>query len=167
MLRRKVPAHLDANPSLHSICIGPASAARPASFKSLYRKRARTTCPGHPLRRKRSSDKALRLLESQRHSICPIEIAPRNHRDDRKAGFPKARVIPGNAKLVPSDAEGSSDERFENLSVALLAGFRRQGSADPAADSRGHYVDVPVSHVLRAAGRIRRLSAHEIRAIEH
>ena len=44
MLRCKVPAHLDANPFLHSICIRPASAARAASFKSLYRKRARTTC---------------------------------------------------------------------------------------------------------------------------
>src|SRR5271170_1316704 len=97
---------------------------------------------------------------------CPIEIAPRSHRD-RKAGCAKAGVIPGNAKLVPSNAEGSPDERLENLSVALLAGFRRQGSADPAADSRGHYVDVPVSHVLRAAGRVRRLSTHEIRAIEH
>src|SRR5271170_1046293 len=100
------------------------------------------------------------LLESQRDSTCLIEIAPRSHRD-RKAGFPKAGVIPGNAKLVPSNAEGSSDERFENLSVALLAGFSRQGSADPSADSRGHHVDVPVSKVLRAAGRVRRLSTHE------
>ena len=107
-----------------------------------------------------------RLLEGQRDSTCPIEIAPRSQRD-RKARCPKAGVIPGNAKLVPSNAEGSLDERFENLSVALLAGFRRQGSADPAADSRGHYVDIPVSHVLRAAGRVRRLSTHEIRAIEH
>ena len=106
------------------------------------------------------------LLESQRDSTCPIEIAPRSHRD-RKAGCPKAGVIPRNVKLVPSNAQGSPDERLENLSVALLAGFRRQGGADPAADSRGHHVDVPVSHVLRAAGRVRRLSTHEIRAIEH
>src|SRR5271165_1341038 len=103
-----------------------------------------------------------RLLESQRDYTCPIEIAPRSHRD-RQAGCPKAGVIPGNAKLDPSNAEGSPDERFENLSVALLAGFRRQGGADPAADSRGHHVDVPVSHVLRAAGRVRRLSTYEIR----
>jgi hypothetical protein len=103
------------------------------------------------------------LLYSER---CPIEIAPRSLRD-REAGCPKAGVIPGNAKLVPSNAEGSPDERFENLSVALLTGFHRQGSAGPAADSRGHYVDVPVSHVLRAPGRVRRLSTHEIRALEH
>ena len=59
MFRCKVPAHRNANPSLHSICIGPASAARAASFKSLYRKRARRTCLPHPLQRKRASDKAL------------------------------------------------------------------------------------------------------------
>ena len=40
MLRSTVPAHPDANPSLHSICIGPASAARAASFKRLNRTRA-------------------------------------------------------------------------------------------------------------------------------
>src|SRR5271165_1934352 len=65
-----------------------------------------------------------RLLESQRDSTCPIEIAPRSHRD-RQAGCPRAGVIHGNAKLVPSNAEGPPDERFENLSVALLAGFPR------------------------------------------
>ena len=40
LLRRTVSAHPDANPSLHSISIGPASAARAASFKRLYRTRA-------------------------------------------------------------------------------------------------------------------------------
>jgi hypothetical protein len=39
-LRATVPALPDANPSLHSICIGPASAARAASFKRLNRTRA-------------------------------------------------------------------------------------------------------------------------------
>ena len=43
VLRSTVPAHPDANPSLHSICIGPASAARAAPFKSMYRKRARAS----------------------------------------------------------------------------------------------------------------------------
>jgi len=64
MLRSTVPAHPDANPSLHSIPIGPASAARAASSKSLYRKRARTSCSRHPPRRRRASDTALRLLIS-------------------------------------------------------------------------------------------------------
>jgi hypothetical protein len=59
VLRSTVPTHPDANPSLHSISIGPASAARAASSKSLYRKRARAACSRHPLRRKRSSDKSL------------------------------------------------------------------------------------------------------------
>ena len=40
VLRSRVPAPPDANPSLHSICIGPASAARAASFKRLNRTRA-------------------------------------------------------------------------------------------------------------------------------
>src|SRR5580700_3426850 len=40
VLRATVPAPPDANPSLHSICIGPASAARAASFKRLNRTRA-------------------------------------------------------------------------------------------------------------------------------
>ena len=64
MLRSTVPTHPDANSSLHSISIGPASAARAASSKSLYRKRARASCSRHPLRRKRASDKALRLIRS-------------------------------------------------------------------------------------------------------
>jgi hypothetical protein len=64
VLRCTVPAHLDANPSLHSISIGPVSAARAASFKSLYRKRAGATRSRHPPRGKRASDKALRLIGS-------------------------------------------------------------------------------------------------------
>jgi hypothetical protein len=45
VLRSIVPAHPHANPSLHSISIGPASAARAASSTSFYRKR---TSPGSP-----------------------------------------------------------------------------------------------------------------------
>ena len=45
------------------------------------------------------------------HRTCPIEIAPRIRRY-RKADCPKAGGIPGNAKLVPGNAEGSPDERF-------------------------------------------------------
>ena len=40
VLRSTVPAPPDANPSLQSMCIGPASAARAASFKRLNRTRA-------------------------------------------------------------------------------------------------------------------------------
>ncbi len=61
MLRSTLPAHPDTNLSLHSISIGPASAARAASSKSLYRKRARTSWSRHSLRWKRASDKALGL----------------------------------------------------------------------------------------------------------
>ncbi len=73
--RRTAPAHLDANPSHHSICIGPASAARAASFKSLYRKRAGASCSPHPLRRKRASDKALRLVGPSHHSPSSTGIS--------------------------------------------------------------------------------------------
>src|ERR1700692_3111063 len=64
VLGRTVPAHLHTNSYLHSISIGPAFAARAASSKSLYRKRARAPSSRYPLRRTRASDKALRLFRS-------------------------------------------------------------------------------------------------------
>ena len=59
-LCRTAPAHLDTTAPLHSIPIAPASAARAASFKSLYRKRANSPCSCDHLRL-RASDTALGL----------------------------------------------------------------------------------------------------------
>jgi hypothetical protein len=71
VLRRTVPAHLHTNSYLHSISIGRAFAARPASSKSLYRKRARAPSSCYPLQRKRASDKALRLIRTLKASqVC-------------------------------------------------------------------------------------------------
>src|ERR1700730_4063216 len=61
VLRFTVSAHPDANPSLHSISIGPASAAPAASFKRLYRTRAEHRVQLRALE-KRASDKALTFV---------------------------------------------------------------------------------------------------------
>ena len=65
VLRRTVPAHLYASPSLHSICIGPASAANAGGFLQVALPKAcqSTLLPSFPSV-KRASGKALRLLAS-------------------------------------------------------------------------------------------------------
>jgi hypothetical protein len=98
MLRSTLPAHPDTNLSLHSISIGPASAARAASSKSLYRKRARASCSRDPLRRKRASDKALGLLARSR-TTCTYQRSDadeedqRNHRKRRGRRFCEMLVL--------------------------------------------------------------------------
>ena len=70
VLRRTTPAHLHATPPLHSICIGPASAAIAAApFKSLYRKRAITPSSRTPLLH-RASDTTLGLLARNNYRLA-------------------------------------------------------------------------------------------------
>src|SRR3984957_10760494 len=74
---RTVSARLNTGPSLHSICIGLESAARAASFKSLYRKRANTPRSWSRLAH-RASDTTLGLIVTYLDRDMEFVLTPKH-----------------------------------------------------------------------------------------